>query len=360
MKRMFAAVLVCVLLLCCLSGCAPELHERLIIRAVGVDAAEEGYRVTVRVVADDGKEKSFTESSYTVAGALEIIAAKTGKKPLYSHNALLVFGDRCAKQGLQGALDFFLRHYDSRPAVKVFLAENTAEELLTVTTEGDVSSEQIAALMHGEKYSGSVMDADLITLINGIYGANRSAVLPVLHNGDILEITGAGVISDMQLRAVLNTEALRGYLLLSRKLQAVESMVHNANCGTVTVAADKSACAIVFTGTKENPRFTVNVKVEGDISSVSAGNRRIESTVYSELESQLAGVMLDRVRAYLDTAVYGEGCDASGFGHAALTEEAAVARMNEDAFSTFLKNAVVEIEVTAKINRVEEEDKPYL
>ena len=350
----------CIFLIGGLTGCAPELHERLIIRAVGIDTVSDGYSITIRAAVDTEKEISFTESASTVAAALETIARKTGKKPLYSHNALILFGDSCARQGIQGALDFFLRHYDSRPAVNVFLADGTAEEILTVKPDEDVMlSEQIAALAAAEAYSGRTVRADLVTLINGMYGANRSAVLPVLHKGDTLEIQSAGLLQNMQLRTTLDPSATRGFLLLSGRLRAGESVVFNETCGTVTIAADTARCEILFSGTKENPRFTVRAEIEGDISSVTTETRRIESQVFPELEQQFALSLMQDITAYLNTAVYRFGCDAAGLGYAAMCQNTGTVEMDAEAFSSFLQKAVIDLAVSAKIDRVEEEDKPY-
>ena len=362
MKRYTSILAAVLLLLVSLSGCAPELHERLIIRAVGIDRTETGYRVTVRTSADSEKESSFTGEGRTVAQALENMAQNTGKKPLYSHNAVLVFGSTCAQESLKGAPDFFLRHYDSRPSVKVFLAENTAEEILTVNENENtqIGAEEIAAIARAEKYNGTAVEADLITLINGVYGSNKSAVVPILRKENGLEITGAGLIRDMRLCGILDTKALRGYLLLCGKLEAGESVIFDETCGTVSVAANNSQCTIQFTGTKDDPRFTVKAEIEGDISSVSGDNNRIQSDVFLDLETQFASNMTENIAAYLKTAVSNLGCDAAGLGYAVLQEDPAVWQAVSENLQAFLQNATVEILVTARINRVEEEDRPYL
>ena len=49
------------------------------------------------------------------------------------HNDAILFGMQCAESGIAEQLDFFIRHYDSRPTAKVFLAEDTAESVLLQT-----------------------------------------------------------------------------------------------------------------------------------------------------------------------------------------------------------------------------------
>ena len=124
------AVLLTVLLF---SGCAPELYERILISAIGVDRTDAGYRITARAAKtqEDGAESCLSGEGRTVPEALNQLAFSTGQKPLYSHNTLVIFGMGCAQDGLNGCVDFFIRHYDSRPTVKVFLSETTAEDILT-------------------------------------------------------------------------------------------------------------------------------------------------------------------------------------------------------------------------------------
>ncbi|MBP3704735.1 MAG: hypothetical protein J6I98_04285 [Clostridia bacterium] len=359
MKRFLALCLCVILVIFSLSACAPELHERLLIRAIGIDDLEHGWRVTIRAAQADESEKEicFTEEGETVSAALEKIAQNTGKKPLYSHNALIVFGRSCAEQGLSGCLDFFLRHYDSRPTVKVVLADDTAEVLLT---HPDVSADGITALLKSEAYSGTTVDADLIALINGTFGANGSTVLPIIQSEEAIQFSGAGILKGMRLCADLDHDALRGYLALTEKLKSGETVFEDDLCGTVSVSTNDCACSIRFTGTRENPRFTAEVTIGGEISSISGGIRRLESSAFPQLEKEYAAAILGDIDAYLQAAVFETDCDAAGFGNAVLRAEPVLWHEVSGSFAEFLKRSVFDIQVTAQIERVEEEDTPYL
>ena len=358
MKRFFALSICVLTIIFSLSACAPELHERLLIRAIGIDNLEDGWRVTVRAAQTDEDEKEicFTEDGETVSAALEKIAQNTGKKPLYSHNSLLVFGRSCAEQGLSGCLDFFLRHYASRPTVKVLLSDDTAEALLTQ----EISVRDLTALLKSESFSGTAVDADLITLINGTYGANGGTVLPIIQSGEAVQISGAALLTGVRLCASLDHDAMRGYLVLTEKLRSGETVFVDDLCGTVSVSTDTCVCSIRFTGTKESPRFTVEVKIGGEISSMSGGKKRLESSTFPILEEEYAATIMGNINAYLQMAVFDAGSDAAGFGNAVLRTDSALWREVSESFAEFLKRSVFDIQVTAQIERVEEEDTPYL
>ena len=161
MKKSLTLLLAALLFAASVAGCAPELYERALISAVGVDKTEDGCRVTVRAAQADagGTEISLSGEGKTVPEALNEITRVTGQQPLYSHNTLVVFGMDCAQDGLKEYLDFFLRHYDSRPTVKVFLSETTAEDILRVESAEEPRAEQIAELAKSADYSGLSADS---------------------------------------------------------------------------------------------------------------------------------------------------------------------------------------------------------
>ena len=338
-----------------LTGCAPELNERLIIRAVGIDLTDTGYLVTVRSAQDSESEISYAAEGSTVVAALGKIRQQTGKELLYSHNEAIVFSMKCAENDLQRAVDFFLRHYDSCPTVKVFLAENSAEEILALDGNATeyVKAEEIAGLA---KSAGAV-DADLTSLINGVYGSNQSAVMPVL--GNTIEVCGAGMVQAMRLSTVLGEEPLKGYsLLCGKKFDAVTTL-YDETCGVVSIQADGVRSKIQFTGTKDEPKFTVDIDVVGDIGSISTDHMQLDSGVFTDLERAYSTALLQNATEYLDSALFLNGCDAAGFGIALRRDSAETWKRVHEDLNVFLQNATIEVNVTAKINRVEEEDKPY-
>ena len=117
MKKALTSVLLSLILTLTASGCAPELYERLLISAIGVDRTATGCRVTVLAseTTEDGGQSTFSGEGDTVPEALSQIALESGRTPLYSHNAAILFGMQCAESGIAEQLDFFIRHYDSRP-----------------------------------------------------------------------------------------------------------------------------------------------------------------------------------------------------------------------------------------------------
>ncbi len=143
---------------------------------------------------DGGQSTFFSGEGDTVPEALSQIALESGRTPLYSHNAAILFGMQCAESGIAEQLDFFIRHYDSRPTAKVFLAEDTAESVLLQT---DLTAERFMQLSNGAKYSGAAADVNLLQLVNGLYGVNTTAALPVLRADDLPTPVGTAVLQKL-------------------------------------------------------------------------------------------------------------------------------------------------------------------
>ena len=81
MKKTLTSVLLSLILTLTASGCAPELYERLLISAIGVDRTATGCRVTVLAseTTEDGGQSTFSGEGDTVPEALSQIALESGR-----------------------------------------------------------------------------------------------------------------------------------------------------------------------------------------------------------------------------------------------------------------------------------------
>ena len=130
MKKIFAICAVFLLALG-LTGCdndygndGREIRDRLIVQGIGVDRTADGYLLTLQAFntavaggQDDGMSGNVTKvyetSGATIADAMRNVTLTAGRRPLYSHNWIIVFGADVAREGLNETLEFFcagLRH----------------------------------------------------------------------------------------------------------------------------------------------------------------------------------------------------------------------------------------------------------
>ncbi len=362
MRRILALFSTFLVIVTVFTGCAPELHERLLISAIGVDLDNNDWRVTVRAFTlnqTNQAEKSYTASGETVASALEGIIRQTGKIPLYSHSSILVFGRKCAENGLEACLDFFIRHYDSRPDMNVLLSDSTAEEILKIDNRtGAPSTQEIAALQKTGNRCAKLRSTDLISLINGTFGADRTACVPIIQKEPLMHIAGSGLLRDFVLVDEPDTESLRGMALLSGCITD-ETVLQTLSCGRVSVTSEDIKSSIRFTGTAETPQFEISVHTKGKISSMERGLRPLSSDIFTEIEKHYADNVLKAITHYLQTVVHTKGVDTAGFGTALLHDKPEIWKSAKQDPAGLLMSAAYSVSVTTNIDRTEEEDTPY-
>lgn len=335
MKKALTSVLLSLILTLTASGCAPELYERLLISAIGVDRTATGCRVTVLAseTTEDGGQSTFSGEGDTVPEALSQIALESGRTPLYSHNAAILFGMQCAESGIAEQLDFFIRHYDSRPTAKVFLAEDTAESVLLQT---DLTAERFMQLSNGAKYSG--------------------AALPVLRADDLPTPVGTAVLQSYRLCTVLTPAEAQGLSALQGTLSGGEFIVKDEAFGTVSLKARSTNSNIIFTGTAEQPEFTAKIHVIAEVSAVTNTAKHVGNEAFPRFETALANCTEERIAAYLKNA---NGADAAGLSEVIFRTAPNVWREMGESRAEKLSKAEITFHVTAEVQRVEEEDIPY-
>lgn len=307
-------------LLClALTGCGyHELYERLLIHGIGVDTGPEGFVVTVRssISPQDEGEEYFRCEGRSVLEALSSLSLSTGREPFYSHNYLVVFGKGCAQQGLDQCLDFFVRYYNTRPAVQMYLAENTAEEILSYEKDGKLlKMAELQQLGDSGKNNGKAVGAELLDFINGVKREGSSPVLPVLRAGvPGVEVCAAAYFDEYTLKNTLSLEQARGYMAAKNRLEKGEAVV-GGDFGTATLSLSQAKGEISARLEDGRPAFTITVTARADISAVSGGRDRPEDGAYPQISQEAAHLLEGEILSSIGQAVEEDRCDIFGFGN---------------------------------------------
>lgn len=318
MKWFRAALLGALALLCaCLAGCGGrELHQRVLVQAVGVDRTASGYEVTVRAAstAQEAGEELYTCRGATVLEALSSLSLSTGREPLYSHNALVVFGRSCGEEGLDRALDFFVRYAAARPTVQLYLAQDAARVLSAGDGEGLVPIDQLQSLGRTGPYNGQALSVDVLEFVNAARRPGSSPVLPLLREEDgRVELAGAAFFRDYRLAGTFSLEEARGYLAASGRLSGGELVVELPSRGVVTLSVSRAKTRVGAAFDGESPAFSLACRVEAEISSY-AGGASLDEPFYAALEDAAARQLEGEISAALESAL-SAGCDIFGLGN---------------------------------------------
>ena len=333
MKKILS--LLCAAALLFLSGCScrrpPELSERLIIEAIGVDKTENGFTVTVQALNDlavgtdegapeGGVTKCCTLYGTTVADALASAGTATGLTPLYSQTRLLVLGFETARDALPEALDFFLRGQNTRADVPVALAQGTAAEIVTADFgKNRVGADVLTDVLKAGEENGTVLSAPLYRFMSLLLSETDAAYCPLLavkedpksDDGGV-ECVGTILFNGTIIRTVITKE----------ETFAVRVLTDRLNGATFTVSADEVTCTLRVSGknvkirvpkTTENDRFYLHIDAKCDIEDLffqgDPGFSPLDPDQVRAIGDAAGRQLTDTVTAALRTCFYENGCD---------------------------------------------------
>jgi len=308
-KKLSACLLVLLLLLN--SGCTTELYDRMLIHAIGVDLLEDGVKVTVRISrpGQEEKEQVVSGDGASVYLALESIKLQTGKIPLYSHNYLVIFGRECCEHGLNQVLDFFVRHFESRPSVQLFMAETTAEEVLQVTQNDElISSGTIESMVEEKVSGGAAVRVRVLDFLNGRSSTGGTACLPVLAaREEVVELTETAVFLEDKLQTTLNAEETAGLLAITGQLQGASYALRDEKDAQVSLRISDIKANITL-----HDGVTVRLSLRAEVAAFD-GISDQEHRSSEALAAALAEAVQQQAQAVLQKALREYGCDIFGF-----------------------------------------------
>ncbi len=362
--KLLTALLLCLSLLLPLWGCAGrELYDRLLIHGIGVDAAENGYVVTVRssVSPEDEGEEYFRCEGQTVLEALNSLSRSTGRQPFYAHNYLVVFGRECARQGLDRCLDFFVRYYNTRPAVRMYLAENRAEDILSFQKDGKyLKMSELQQLGDSSRDTGSTVRVEILDFVNGVKRQGSSPVLPVLRQSDSgVEIVSTAYFDGFRLKGALSLKETRGYLAVKNRLEKGEAVIRGETFGTATFSLSGVSGAVqADRDPNGEPAFSITLRAEADLSAASGEGSL--SANWGKMEQALAEELRQEAESAIEQAVILDRCDIFGFGAMLYRNDPAYWETVAENWKNQMAACRYTVRAEVKISRLEQETGGFL
>lgn len=254
-----------------LCGCSGggELHEKFIIQGVAVDKDGDKYKLTAQAydfqTPKDEKEPNIRVvevSGGTLLEALENIKKKTSLNPVYSQNMIILMGEDVAKSGVNNFIDFFIRHCETRPKVKLCVCSGTASDLLK-SKDGDkpVKAQNIHDLIP------DALGSDVMHFVGDVYGKISDpyiAWLGLSENNNSKEIVfkGVGLFRGDVLYSFLENEDAFGFMIFKGISNFSSCTVKNEYFGEVTCSATNSSVSMTPEITENSyPVFKININV---------------------------------------------------------------------------------------------------
>lgn len=312
---------ICLVLLCGCSG-GEELHEKFIIQGIAVDKEGEKYKLTAQAydfqTPKDEKEPSIRVvevSGGTLLEALENIKKKTSLNPVYSQNMIILMGEDVAKSGVNNFIDFFIRHCEARPKVKLCVCSGEASELLKAQ-DGDkpVKAQNIHDLIPDE------LGSDVMHFVGDIYGKISdpyAAWLGLSENGNSSEIIfkGIGLFHDDVLFDFLENDDAFGFMIFKSIPNFSSCIIKNKHFGEVTCSATRSSVTVAPEVTKNSyPVFKISINAQMSAFAFDSDYKTEASeSDITALESDIEAKLSDIYNSLLKK-ITSANIDALGFG----------------------------------------------
>lgn len=380
MRRSVWAVLLGVLLsLFLFSGCnVTQLHERMIVQGIGVDYAQGSYVVTMHVFdavsAGQGSEggadevQILTAQGDSVLDAFTSITRQAGHEPLFSQNLVLILGEEVAKDGLEHVLDFFIRYYEARPDVNMFVARGLAADILNSEADGKrILAAQIEDLSQANGLYAVPSSSTVMHVAAALESETASPNIAVLKKAkigenDVISADGTALFREGRMVGYLDHDQTRGMMLMMGETGGGTEVVEVEGVGRVTFSLGQNKSEITTTIENGLPVFTITVQTDANIYEIDRSiQEKLTGESFRSMNEALKQRLEEECRDALQTCMMENRSDIFQFGKRILQTDPAYYREHvEGQWDTLMTKAQYHVQVEVSIERVGQELNPLV
>ena len=369
MKCKRIAIVILLSLMLVLSGCSnsKQIHQRLIIQGIAIDKVMDEYNVTVQIFdtkgeSNDGEDSntmSIMESrGRSVADAFEEISKQSGRKPLYSQNLMIVVGEDTAKDGIENVLNFFVRYYESRPSVNLFISKGQASDILTYEKDGEiVPAKDISMLAKNGKVSAASFNSTLLDFATAFEGGIKDAGACLLTKDDQnIKTSGTAVFEKDKLSGFLNERETKGSLLLNKEIKNLEETVAIEGIGKVSydIISSKSKAKVRIEDNK--PIFDIDICANISILEIAKEpNKELKEKDFDNINNKIQEQIRSLVSESINKTVFEYNSDIFNFTKLIKNNQTSYFRTIESNPKETLKKSSYNVNVKSKIKKIGQE-----
>ena len=373
MKKIFR--LLCILIALCFltitCGCknTKQLHERLIIQGVCVDKTDDEYVLTLSTFdAEESDKNSESQKSEggnsnfivckgkSIMDAFTSVANSSGKDPMYSQNLILVIGNDTAKEGVSSLIDFFIRHYDARPSIEIFVSSGPAANVMKCKlNEKPISPKVIEGFAKSYHLNTNAMSSNLVEFVTDLQSKISNPHATFLNiDEDKLTAQGTAIFHDDKMIDILDTEKTKGALLIKGKGQGNTEVIDIENIGRISYTIMSSKSKVSISIIDDLPNFNIDIKVNANIYEIERSRDQNKNSL-TDLESSLNEYIKKQVTETIDTCIKKDHCDILNFGRHLMKHDPTYFKKIEDKWNNLMSNATYNISVITKLNKTGQE-----
>lgn len=252
-KYVFIAAAIVMTML--LSGCfgGVEVGDRAFVQIIGVDKRFDVYNVSLQLFqpSGSGSPSKSGENTVCISGegsdlnsAISACEVRSGNKLFLGHLKSVIFGSgiNSPAKELDTLIDLRSEFGTLPLSCPVFYSDMPFEVTSLVSEQGLYSADRLTDLIESNANRGRTFYASVSDILNAELHPMGGAVLPEVYiNDKYADFNGAMVknsLSDLK----LNEEQLKGYLILSDKLQNGSRLIFITNDGLSVEMTDSKNC----------------------------------------------------------------------------------------------------------------------
>ncbi len=360
-----------------LTGCwnAREINELAFVMGIAVDEAKDNkVKVTVQMAkpstfsksptggSGGDKEKLFwvaTAEGKTLFEAIRNMATFSSRRIFWSHNKVILIGEKLARRDISNILDFFTRNSELRLRTWVVVVPGEAGQLLekgpNMEEDPATSMEKVIAgrALTGKSYATMLKDFTDDYLSPATYPVTGKLTVAKGQSQPAIKLEGAAVFEKNKLAGWLDEQETRGYLWLKNTIGNPVLVVPCPSGGepmSIEVTMSKVDFKSHFKG--QQPYLTIMVKTSGNLGEQKCNIDFTKPEKRREIEKALETTISKDIQSAVKAAQQDFGLDYPGFNHIFHRQQNQKWYEIGHRWPQMFKEMEVSIQVEAKLPRV--------
>ncbi len=379
LKKISNFLLVCIFFLSTLTSCektGTELADLMIIQGVGVDYENKEYTVTVEILnneqsgspggdsASEYKTKVYSAKGKTVAEGLRLLTTKSGNKPLFAHNRVIIIGESLKTKKLTEIIGFFVRNYDSRASQLLCIAKGkTAEELIRAKLLSDtVKTEILENLLNQSHQESLIPQVRIVDAVNALANENMSLCIPAVtlkRNGENedYELAGCALFHKNEgISMLLSPYTSEGLAFLNNDVKNGFFTEELTNGEKISFVINKSKTTVKTRTENGNLIYDLTVDISCDLDEIGEKERqKSQAQIARDLKKSIKKAVTRRAEEALNALKSDNGGDCVRFCKILELQNPKLYKSVQKNWGTVFKNSQATIAVNVTIRRIGEE-----
>lgn len=357
-----------------------ELNQLAITSAIGIDKAEDGYKVTVQVI-NTQKQGSGSNSSgeqpqffiyenegKTLQEAFRYLVLESPRRLYVNHTVLLLINEEVALDGVSNVLDLFFRDAEfNKQFITAVVKGSSARDVLTILTPLEtLNSKNLKdSILTDSKFLGIVEDTTLEMFMDHYLNDKKDGVLPVIEligdaekgdKEDNLKESAPESSLILSAMAVFKKDKLIGYLTEEESLMAsylkdkIDNTIITTDCtdgGHIAVEIVKSKTK--FDVGKDSNQLKISVESTGNINEITCQVDLKKNETIKQLEKDFEEQLKEQLSHTISSINERFNSDIFAFGDMFYKKNPSnYYKMKEKYSDNFLDN--IDYKIDVKIN----------